>query len=119
MATKLDKDLNRETSVKFDDREVIITLTKEQTINFKLKGMKSGHLSISIEDLYRHLKGYGPKDKQQDTGSLVITNEVEQPRHKNGKNMISLHDLRSQNSISTLPYEDKVKFESIIINLMD
>ncbi len=119
MATKLDKDLNRETSVKFDEREVIITLTKEQTVNFKLKGMKSGHLSIPIEDLYRQLKGYDQPPKQQVTGSLTITNEVEHTKHKNGKNMISLNDLRSQNLISSLAYEDKVKFESIITNLIE
>ena len=119
MATKLDKDLNRETSVKFDDREVIITLGQDQTIGFKLKGMKSGHLSISIEELYRQLKGYDQPPKQQVTGSITITNEPEHTKHKNGKNMISLNDLRSQNLISSLPYEDKVKFEAIITNLID
>lgn len=63
MATVLDKDIIRETTVKFDDREVQITLTDKQTIYMKLKGMKSGGLEISIEDLYRQLKGEPVEEK--------------------------------------------------------
>ena len=39
MATKLDKDITRESSVKIDDREINITLTDKQEIRLKLKGL--------------------------------------------------------------------------------
>lgn len=57
MATVLDKDLTRETTVKVDEREIQITLTENQTISMKLKGMKSGSVEIPIGDLYKQLKG--------------------------------------------------------------
>ena len=42
MATSLDKDITREFSVKIDNREINVTLSSNQEIKLKLKGMKSG-----------------------------------------------------------------------------
>lgn len=117
MATALDKDLTRESTVKIDEREVLVTLTKDQVISFKLKGMKSGQLSISIEDLYNQLKGDIPKVIKP-TGSISVSNEKEVKQRK-GVNMISLEDLRSHNLISVLDYETKVKFDTLINNFME
>ena len=46
MATKLDKDIIRESTVQIDGREIMVTVSANQEIKFKLKGMKSGELSI-------------------------------------------------------------------------
>lgn len=116
MATKLDKDITRETKVKFDDREIMVTLTEDQKISFKLKGMRSGKLDISIEELYHMLNGSEPNEEKPKKGSISV-----QSKPKKGKNnpMISLHDLRTYNAISALDYPTIVKFEGIIKNLMD
>lgn len=109
MATILDKDLIRESTVKVDEREVVITLTADQKISFKLKGMKSGILTISIEDLYNQLRG----------GNVESDLEVERPRKKMSEDSISLVDLRSHNMISDMDYPTKVKFDTIIKNLIE
>jgi hypothetical protein len=116
MATKLDKDITRESKVKFDDREIMVTLTEDQKISFKLKGLKSGKLDISIEELYHMLNGSEPNEEKPKKGSINV-----QSKPKKGKNnpMISLHDLRTYNAISALDYPTIVKFEAIIKNLMD
>lgn len=113
MATKLDKDVIRESSIKFDDRELIITLTDTQEISLKLKGMKSGEVKISLKDLYNQLTG-GISNKKM----VVINNEQSKKVSKNNP-MISLHDIRSYNAISTLDYPTKAKFDSILKNLID
>ena len=71
----------------------------------KLKGKRSGEVSISIEDLYNQLTG---KVKQ---------NLVEKPTKNNP--MILLNDLRSQNAISGGDYKQIAHFDTIIKNLMD
>lgn len=108
MATILDKDLVRESTVTFDERQVLVTLTEDQKISFKLKGMKSGQLTISIEDLYKHLKGGNIETKEEST-----------PKKKAGVDYISLQDLRSASMIAELDYPTKVKFDTIIKNLME
>ena len=57
MATILNGDLTRETTVKVDEREIQLTLTAEQKISMKLKGMKSGTVEIGIGELYHKLAG--------------------------------------------------------------
>src|ERR1035437_4370481 len=99
MATKLDKELTRETSVKVNEREVILTLKEDQTINFKLKGMKSGHVGIGINELYEQLTcGVG-------SGSEKATTPSATSKVGNGNDVISLHDLRHNFNIPGLPYE--------------
>lgn len=108
MATILDKDLTRESTVTVDERNILVTLTEDQKISFRLKGMKSGMVSISIDELYKQLSG----------GSSEVSNE-EKPKKKVGSDYISLNDLRSANMISDLDYPTKVKFDSIIKSLSD
>jgi len=113
MATKLVKDLIRESSVKIGDREINITISGEQKVILKLKGMKTGEVSISIEDLWHQLKGTTAEDKKP---SDVSRNGLNM-----GKNnpMISLYDIRTYNAISGLDYETVCKFEGILKNLID
>lgn len=105
MATKLEKDISRESLTTINDKEIIVTLTSDQKITMKLKGKRSGEVSISIEDLYNQLTG---KVKQ---------NLVEKPTKNNP--MILLNDLRSQNAISGGDYKQIAHFDTIIKNLMD
>ena len=104
MATLLSKDVTRESSEEVGGRNILVTLTEKQEVNLRLKGLRGDGESIDIADLYQMLSG----------GSESTSNS------KSGGNiMISLNDLRSSNLISTLDYETKVKFESIILNLID
>jgi hypothetical protein len=113
MATKLDKDLTRETSVKVNEREVILTLKEDQTINFKLKGMKSGHVGIGINELYSQLTGI-------ESGSTPSATETPEAPVKAGKstNMISLHDLRHRFNVSGADYETICKVDSVCAELL-
>lgn len=105
MATVLNKSVIRESTETVDEKNVIVTLTEDQEINFRLKGSRSKGESIGILELFNMLYG-------EDTASST-------PSKDSDGAMINLHDLRNQNAISTLDYEAKVKFEEIIVNLLD
>jgi len=107
MATLLTKDLTRESTEVVDDRNLIVTLTEGQEIEMRLKGTRSAPKSISILELYENLSGGSPKESPQGSS-----------KSDNGRLMVSLYDLRSANAISTMSYEDKVKFERIIVDLI-
>jgi hypothetical protein len=114
MATILDKVLIRESTVKIGEREILITLTADQRISFRLKGMKSGVVSITIEELYKQLSGIDPIEEKEEMVSVS-----ESPfSNQDGKNMISLNDLRSFSNISNLDYPTKAKFDSILKDLI-
>lgn len=118
MATKLDKDVVRESTVVVDGREIVVTLSAEQKITMKLKGMKSGEVSIDILELFGQLSGGLPEKEKKSDKSIVISNENQTKIPKNNP-MISLYDLRTYNAISGLDYPSLVKFEGIIKNLID
>lgn len=105
MATKLEKDITRESLVIVDDKEIVVTLTADQTISMKLKGKRTGGVSISIEDLYSQLSD-GGKEKVS-----------EKPTKKNP--MILLSDLRTHNAISGGDYKHIAHFDTIIKNLIE
>ena len=100
MATSLDKDITRESTIKIDDREINVTLTSNQEIKFKLKGMKSGELTISIEDLYNQLSGRIIEEevKPKTEAMNIIRHDELKPDKDNP--MISLYDLRSLSAVS-------------------
>ena len=116
MATKLDKDITRESTVKVNEREIIITLTESQEISMKLKGMKSGIVNIPINTLYNQLNG-NEEPKNSKTGSITI--KKSDTVNKGDNPTISLNDLRSHNMISSLPYDIKSKFDAIINELIE
>ncbi len=117
MATILDKDLTRESTVKYNDREIQVTLTEDQKISFKLKGMKSGALTIGIEELYGQLFHGSP------VASTGLVKTVDDVAAKKGTEkgtidnpMISLNDLRSDINTTPMPMDTKVLFEGFIVN---
>jgi hypothetical protein len=120
MATKLEKDITRESTVKDDDKEIIVTLTANQKISMKLKGKRTGAVEIGIDELYAQLTG---KDMGTNTNEsnvkkgLSIKQSEEKPTKKNP--MILLSDLRSQNAISAGDYKMIAHFDTIIKNLME
>lgn len=118
MATKLEKDITRESKVVFEDRNVMITLTADQKIVMKRKGMKSGAVEIGIEELYCQLAGCEEKAPKKKGGMNVIKND-EPKKGTKGNPMISLYDLRSQNAISTLDVQTMSKFDGIIKNVIE
>lgn len=120
MATVLDKDLTRESSVKFDNREVVITLTEKQTIYLKLKGMKSGGLEISIEDLYKQLKGVDSENVDEVEEEVKdVTNPMDLSGYKGeSKYLISLYDIRHAFNIAPFEYGTKAKVDEFLVNLI-
>ena len=119
MATILVKDVTRESELECNGRKIVVTLTKDQRVSMKLKGMKSGIVSIGLDELYAQLTGEPCIDgdpEEKNKGSITISNE--QPKIGKTNPMLSLHDLRSQSIISNLDYDVKVKFEGIINNLI-
>ena len=118
MATKLEKDIIRESTVKVDDKEIMVTLTSKQKVSMKLKGKRTGAVSIDIDELYGQLTGKPIEGKEPNEKKVVSINKTEQkPSKKNP--MIILSDLRSQNAISGLDYHTLSKFDGIIKNLID
>ena len=107
MATILEKDLTRESKIRFDNREILITLTDTQTINLKLKGMKSGEVSIDIETLYKQLTSTG--EGVEDKGPLV----VKRTKEKNDDDiMVSLSDIRGAFNIKKVDVATTVLFDT-------
>lgn len=114
MATKLEKDITRESTVKVDDKEIIVTLTADQKISMKLKGKRTGGVEISIDKLYNQLTG------NEDSKSKNGLNIKQSGNFETKKNpMILLNDLRSQNAISGGNYQMVAHFDTVIKNLID
>jgi hypothetical protein len=119
MATKLEKNLTRESTVKAEDREIMITITADQKVSMKLKGMKSGEVSIDIEELWHQLNGTSPETPVEKSSSSSLSISTSKPKRGSNDPMMSLYDLRSHNAISGLDMTSLVKFESIIKSLID
>jgi hypothetical protein len=121
MATKLEKDVTRESTVEYNDRNIHVTLTKDQEVSMKLKGMKTGTVSIGIEDLYKQLVGDDSEaPKEEKKGPVSVYTEKSQKKEKNYNNspMINLYDLRSLSAVTAMDYKTKVLFDSIINDLI-
>jgi len=118
MATKLEKDITRESTVKDDGKEIMVTLTSDQKITMKLKGKRSGAVSIDIEELYAQLTGKSlKKDVNKSKVPTSITSEGKKPTKKSP--MILLSDLRSMNAISGGDYIQVAHFDGVIKNLIE
>ncbi len=126
MATSLDKDITRESSVKIDNREINVTLTSDQEIKLKLKGMKSGELTIKIEDLYNFLLNGGVESSAsmavepsaQESKSLKIISNEDRDKNDKDNPMINLHDLRSLNAISGFDIPTLTKLDGLLAELI-
>jgi len=125
MATILNSDLTRESTVEYDSRNIQVTLTAGQKISFKLKGMKSGVVSIGIEDLYKQLIGSNIQQERVEEAPKVVekvsgpTSYIHKEKIDNDLPLINLNDLRSLSAITPMPMESKVLFERIIVKAID
>jgi hypothetical protein len=114
MPTKLDKEISRETDVIKDKRNLIVSLTPEQTIKLKPKGLRgnNGIVEVSIDELW-----------DSKSGKKSLVEKVEKKERKqsddDGQPIVNLYWLRSQSAISGLPVADIAKFDGIIKNLID
>jgi len=116
MATLLDKDLVRESTIKVNEREIVVTIGADQTISMKLKGMKTGAVSISIEDLYKQLAG---TSEAVDEGPKSISVPTGGSKRPSNDPMMSLHDIRHRLNVSAFDYSVTVKFDGIMKDLID
>lgn len=113
MATILDKDLVRETKVKYDKREIIVTLTEDQKISFKLKGMKSGDVSIGIDKMYKQLIG------EEDKGAVKTVKEpVKKFKKSDESPVIDLYALRTNVLVTKMELSVKYELEKVICDLI-
>ncbi len=120
MATILDKDITRESTVTFADRLVLVTLTADQQISFKLKGMKSGTLSISIDEIYKQLAGATDVDTSLKVGKqkpLVIQHKVRGGEYDGGP-MIPLNKLRTMVLTTKMDLPVKLELEAVLCDML-
>jgi len=116
MATILERDIIRESTSKYDNREIVVTLTDKQKISFKLKGMKSGEVSISILELYKQLNNIEDKGLISKTKSEKV---VEAKFKKSDENpMIDLYSLRTSAMVTRMDMSAKVELEKVICELI-
>lgn len=115
MATILDKDLIRESTVMVGDRLIVVTLGEDQSISMKLKGMKTGAVSITIENLYKQLIG----DSVEEAPKLKTISASSGSKKGSTENMISLHDIRHRLNISNFDYATTVKLDGILKELLE
>ena len=128
MATKLDKAVVRESTEMADERNIMVCFQTDQTIRLKLKGMKSGVLTVGIKELYDYLLN---KDK-------VVVPEKAEPKamvksairhdaapvvseiktYDTDEPLININDWRSSYMILDIPYDIKVKLEARTISLL-
>lgn len=116
MATILDKDLVRESTIKVGEREIQVTIGADQTISMRLKGMKSGAVSISIEDLYKQLAGDNEVADDKPKSITVPTGGI---KKSSNEPMISLHDIRHRLNVSNFEYPITVKLDGILNELLN
>lgn len=137
MATILDKDLVRESTKKYNSREIVVTLAANQTISFKLKGMKTGSVFIGIEELYRQLVGdeeipllsshlkNGVVEMVEDTDEEIDmknTNKTQQAKLEKSSlenPMIPLNVLRTDINTSPMSMDTKVQMDGFLVNTIN
>lgn len=120
MATILDKDVLRESTVKYDGREIQVTLTENQEITFKLKGMKSGMLSIGIEELYKQLASAdidAVETKPKANKPISFVNKSKTGEYDGGP-MVPLGRLRSMLLADKMELSMKMKIEENLSELL-
>lgn len=108
MATQLTKDVTRESTVKAGDRELLVTMTADQKITLKPKGLGNDKtLEISIDELYDNLNG------------SALGNNKNSQRYPDDL-LIPVHALRT--AVLTdggLAYEDQVKFSGLVRDVIN
>lgn len=120
MATILDKDITRETTIVVDGREIQITLTESQKVSMKLKGMKSGIREIGISELYNQLGGEAKEVEVKEVKAEVKTEGMIDLSDYRGdsKYLISLHDIRHAMLVKPIDLQVKQQFEAFLVELI-
>jgi hypothetical protein len=139
MATKLNSDVTRESSVTEAGREIVITLTEDQKVSLRLKGMKSGDVEIGIGELWSFLNrekdsdvpwsqpkaGYpGNYDEdeseswEEDTNRSRATKQKKIAKDHPGDLVVSLNRLRTLNAITHSDLDVTVKLDEILVDLL-
>lgn len=126
MATKLEKPIVRESTDSVDNRNIMVCFQSDQTIRLKLKGLKSGVLSIGIKELYDYLIN---KDSADVIPSTPKTNQPikegsiessQEPKvYDEDEPVVNLNDFRSAYMVEVIPYEIRSKLESITTRLLE
>lgn len=111
MATQLSSLIVRESTETVDERNILVALTEDQRISFRLKGMKSGVVSIPIKELYQQLSG-GPVDKPLKTFKKKEAVKSDEP-------MVSLNRLRVKNATTPGKAEFISRLDEIIVELLE
>lgn len=109
MATKLESLIVRESSETVDDRNILVALTEDQRISFRLKGMKSGMVSIPIKDLYEQLSGQVVAKPKAGKTTSIPTDEI----------MIPLSRLRVKNATTPGKVEYIARLDEIIVEIIN
>lgn len=109
MATPLDKLVVRESTETVDDRNILVALTEDQRISFRLKGMKSGASSIPIKELYAQLAGTV-------VAKPKVSKTVSQPT---GEVMIPLSRLRILNATTPGKIELVARLDELIVEILE
>lgn len=103
MSTILNKDITRETTIDISGKKIMITLTDDQSINLKLKGVKNDGFTIGIKDLY----------------SILANKDFTPPQGSNENPMISLYDLRASLMVKPLSYDVKLDLDRKVLQLIE
>lgn len=115
MATILNKDLVRETTLMVGSNPLLVTIKSNQTVELKLKGVRGGDvLNIGLLELWEYLGG---EDKSADDSGGLVSIKPSKPKKGDNK-MVSLYDLRSHNAISNLTHGEVAKFDGIISDMI-
>lgn len=117
MATELNNKVIRESTVEADGRKIIISLNEDQTISFKLKGMKSGVVSIPIQELYAQLtNGSATVTEKPKT---VATIRKKDSGDYDGGPLIPLNRFRSLNAITPGKAETIARVDELVVIILD
>jgi len=110
MATQLSSLIVRESTEQVDERNILVALTEDQRISFRLKGMKSGTVSIPIKELYDQLaNGLSKPLKVFKKTEPVYSDEP----------MISLNRLRVKNATTPGKVEFIARLDEMIVELLE
>ena len=80
--------------------------------------MKSGELTISIEDLYNQLSGRNSVQVEEVSNKRSMNIIKHEDKVYDDAPMINLHDLRSLSAVSCLDIPTLTKFDGILAELI-
>lgn len=104
MSTKLESIVVRETNELIGERNICVALTTDNRVSLRLKGLKTGGVSISIKELWETLNNLKPKTQSISTPANTL---------------IPIDRLRVRNAISPISMEAKVLIDEMIVDIIN